>query len=153
MGACHNHRACKEDALADAQAICKQAGARFTKARQAVFEVIWGAHKALTAPEVMEKIGNSQPPITYRALDFLKQHGLIHHVASLNAYVGCVHAADNGHIGQLMVCTNCRLVLEAEPQEAIRELAKIARQKNFKVFQTHIEMLGFCAACVAEGAH
>ncbi len=33
------------------------------------------------------------PPTVYRALDFLLEHGFIHKLASINAYVGCHHPA------------------------------------------------------------
>lgn len=151
MSVCHNHHHCQEDALHLAEKICQKAGARFTQSRRDVFIALWGGHKALTAAEVMAKIGNNQPPITYRSLAFLKQYGLVHHIASLNAYVGCLHAQDEAHMGQMLVCTNCKTVLEVNPEEEGAILLKQAQANGFKVQHTHIEMLGLCKNC-ADGA-
>lgn len=147
MSHCEHHKLCKEDAMAAAEAVCAEAGARFTKSRREVFEALWGGHKALTAAEIMEKTGNKQPPMTYRSLEFLKEHGLIHHIASLNAYVGCLHADDDDHVGQMLVCTNCRTVTEVDPQDELKALFRAAKHENFNVQSTHIEMLGTCNAC------
>ena len=86
---CKNHQKCQKTALQEAQAYCTKKGLRFTEGRQEVFKLIWQGHKALSAAEIMEKLGNDQPPVTYRALEFLTKNGLVHHVVSLNAYVGC----------------------------------------------------------------
>lgn len=145
--ACHRHHICKEEALRAAENICMRQKARFTKARREVFEVLWEGHRALTAAEIMEKIGNNQPPITYRALEFLKEYGLIHHIASLNAYVGCIHTTEEAHIGHLMVCTACRRVEELEQKKPFTALFEGAQQKGFNVQYTHVEMLGTCAQC------
>ena len=147
MAGCHHHKLCREDALAAAEKVCAEVGARFTKSRREVFGALWGGHKALTAAEIMEKIGNSQPPMTYRSLEFLKQHGLIHHIASLNAYVGCLHAEEENHVGQMLVCTGCRTVTEVDPQDELQALFSAAKDENFNVQSTHIEMLGLCRNC------
>lgn len=143
----HTHQHCQSEALQVAQEICQQKGARFTAQRQRVFEILWQSHKAMTAAEVMAEMENKQPPITYRALDFLKEVGLIHHVASLNAFIGCVCAKDEGHIGQLLICTECKLVQELEPKEAMQSLNKTAQKVGFQPRKTYVEMLGLCADC------
>lgn len=147
MTACKHHKLCKEDALEAAEKVCAEAGARFTKSRREVFEALWGGHKALTAAEIMEKTGNTQPPMTYRSLEFLKEQGLIHHIASLNVYVGCLHAEEENHVGQMLVCTKCRTVTEVDPQDELKALFGAAKNENFNVHSTHIEMLGLCRAC------
>lgn len=147
MKTCANHRHCIETAKQTAVDVCAKMGARFTPQRENVFDIIWQSHKALTAAEIMAQMDNKKPPITYRALDFLKNAGLIHHITSLNAYVGCMHAHAGDHIGQMLICTNCQKVTELEPEKPIEGLLKQANQTGFKATQTHIEMLGLCADC------
>lgn len=142
----HNHRDCQADAMAAAEALCAARGLKFTDSRRRVFDIIWQSHKALSAAEIMAALGNSQPPTTYRALDFLAANGLVHHVSSLNAYVGCPHPAE-GHVGQLLICTECRSVTELEPDETAAGLVRAAGRQGFGVAQTHIEMLGRCREC------
>jgi Fur family zinc uptake transcriptional regulator len=149
MSTCASHTHCTHTALADAEAICASHGLKFTAQRRKVFSIIWGSHKALTAAEIMAKLGNSQPPITYRALEFLEQSRLIHHVTSLNAYVGCTHLAQQHHVGQLLICQSCHTVQELEQEKTMGALEKAAKTKGFHVTHAHIELLGLCPACTA----
>jgi len=142
-----NHNLCKSSALLAAEKICEQLGARFTQHRRRVFEIVWQSHKAMSAADIMIEMDNKQPPITYRALDFLKSAGLIHHITSLNAYIGCMHAKNPDHVGQLLICTKCNNVAELEPKEAVKELIEQAKQQGFSTQITHIEMLGTCNEC------
>ena len=144
---CTHHRHCQQTALRQARALCAARGARFTPHRQKVLEILWQSHKALTAAEIMQKMGTTQPPIIYRALDFLKDAGLVHPVNSLNAYIGCLHGDKGGHTGQLLICQTCRTVEELVPDDALQALQSAAKQRGFTVRQAAIEMLGECAAC------
>jgi len=149
MMTCQQHQHCQKEALQSAEHICAGLGAKFDGHRRRIFDIIWESHRALTAAEIMEKLGNKQPPITYRALEFLKQAGLIHHITSLNAYVGCMHPKKSDHVGQLLICTSCHDVTELMPEGAIKMLQKEALATGFIPTQTHIEMLGVCEKCGA----
>lgn len=149
MAKTHNHQNCQHNAMAVAEHYCAENGLRFTDMRRRVFEIIWQSHKALTATEIMALLDNKQPPITYRALEFLQANGLIHHVASLNAYIGCAHPDSANHVGQLLICTTCRNVTELEPQKPLVGLFKAAGDQGFNIRHTHIEMLGTCRICVS----
>lgn len=146
----HNHDACVREALAEARAICQDHNARLTPVRQRVLELIWESHKPLGAYDllaVLAKEGhNAAPPTVYRALDFLQQHGLVHRIASLNAFTGCTHAGER-HTGMFLICTQCRNVheLASSPvSEAIRESAK---SEGFQPSETTIEVAGLCPRC------
>jgi Fur family zinc uptake transcriptional regulator len=144
----HHHDRCIQDALARAEQHCTQKGLRFTDLRRKVFSVLWNSHRAMTASDVMDVLGRDQPPLTYRALDFLKEQKLVHYVASLNAYVGCIHPS-TAHVGQLFICSSCRDVLELEcPVPLQRDINQNALTHGFQVQKTVIEILGLCASCV-----
>lgn len=145
---CTDHKHCLHTALENAEAYCESHGLRFTEHRRRVFEILWQSHRALTAADIMTKLGNSQPPITYRALDFLTQHGLVHHVASMGAYVGCNHPHAHGlHMGQLLICESCHDVQELEQEKPSLDLTLAAKAQGFRVSHGHIELLGRCANC------
>ena len=146
MAGC-KHQHCQQQALQAAEALCRSRSVRFTGHRRQVLEILWQSHRAWTAAEIMAEMGTTQPPITYRALAFLKEQGLIHHITSLNAYIGCPHAAEGKHVGQLLICTHCRQVMELAPGHAATELAAAAKAQGFVPVATQIEMLGLCAAC------
>lgn len=146
MTHCQHHH-CQQEALQAAEKICAQIGARFTDHRRDVFNIIWQNHKALTAADIMAALGNKQPPITYRALTFLKEAGLIHHITTLNAYVGCLHPSNSNHVGQMLICAECKNVTELIPVTTLKKLEQEAKDIGFTTAQTHIEMIGICKDC------
>ena len=151
----HNHDACVQDALADARAICQSRNARLTPIRQRVLELIWQSHKPLGAYDLLgvltQEGHNAAPPTVYRALDFLQQHGLVHRIASLNAFIGCNHARER-HTGMFLICQECRNVLELAPAEVTDAVAQAAAGQGFLPTDTTIEVAGLCPRCQAERA-
>jgi Fur family zinc uptake transcriptional regulator len=143
----HHTHACADQAFAQAEAYCAAQGLRFTPLRQQVFGIVWRSHKAISAMEVLAALGaDAKPPTAYRALEFLQQHGLIHQVASLNAFVGC-HMPGSGHTGQLLICRDCRTVTELDVTNLAKKLGQQAAAHGFTVRSNHIELLGTCGAC------
>ena len=52
-------------------------------------------HRALGAYAILDRLRDagfgSQPPVAYRALDFLVENGFVHKIERLNAFVACSH--------------------------------------------------------------
>ncbi|HST67704.1 MAG TPA: ATP-binding cassette domain-containing protein, partial [Mycobacteriales bacterium] len=58
--------------------------------------------------------GARPAPITiYRALDFLREQGLVHRIESRNAFIACVHNHDSGDPVVFLICETCGTVGEA----------------------------------------
>src|ERR1700747_2134269 len=76
----HDHRQCVHDALAQAETLCGQRGARLTPLR----ERSCPSHQPLGAYELLDKLTEDgrkpAPPTVYRALEFLLEQGLIHRI-------------------------------------------------------------------------
>src|ERR1051325_1200382 len=89
----HDHARCTADAMAHAEALCAERGERLTPMRRRVVEGLSASQKPLGAYEIMDQVARSGPrpaPITvYRALDFLRENGLVHRIESRNAFVAC----------------------------------------------------------------
>ena len=66
---------------------------RLTPIRRKVLEALAASHKPLGAYDIMDAVGGPRPaPITvYRALEFLIALGLVHRIASRNAFLACVN--------------------------------------------------------------
>jgi len=141
---CPNHATCQTNAMAQAESFCAANNLRLTDTRRAVLSIIWQSHQALTAHQIMDALGNTQPPITYRALQFLQGAGLIHHIASMGAYIGCPHVGED-HTGQLVICKHCRTVTELHTP--LEKLHTAASAHGFRVESSHIELLGTCQTC------
>ena len=74
--------------------LCAARAQRLTPMRRQVLEALLASHKPLGAYEIIERLADKRrpAPITvYRALDFLRDNGLVHRIESRNAFVACVH--------------------------------------------------------------
>ena len=146
----HDHAHCVEHALADARDICKRSGARLTPIRERVLQLIWQSHQPLGAYELLAALSQdghqAAPPTVYRALDFLQQHGLVHRIASLNAFVGCPHAG-RAHTGCFLICQSCRNVLELTDKEISAAIEQQSQRQGFKIDHVIVEIAGQCPAC------
>lgn len=151
----HNHDACVRDALAEARAICQSRNARLTPIRQRVLELIWESHKPLGAYDLLGVLAqeghNAAPPTVYRALDFLQQHGLVHRIASLNAFTGCNHAHER-HTGMFLICQGCRNVHELTSEDVSGAVAAASAEQGFVPTETTIEVAGLCPRCQTQQA-
>ena len=146
----HDHRRCVDGILAYAARLCERRKARLTAMRRRVLEVVAESHAAIGAYEIMDRLagdGKRPAPITvYRALDFLIDHGLVHRLASLNAYVACCHAsADHG--AQFLICTGCGTIGEMTDQAVDRAIAGAASDVGFQVSAPVVEVAGLCVNC------
>ncbi|MDX5439611.1 MULTISPECIES: Fur family transcriptional regulator [Marinobacter] len=152
----HNHEACVSQALADARAICRQQNARLTPIRERVLELIWQSHKPLGAYDILAMLGteghNAAPPTVYRALDFLLQYGLVHRIASLNAFTGCTHAGEH-HRGTFLICRQCSNVLELDVPEVMGAVEAAAAAVAFRPEEVTLEIAGLCPRCQGGSGH
>ena len=86
------------------------------------------------------------PPTVYRALDFLLDNGLVHRIASLNAFVGCNHP-EHAHQGQFLICRKCHAAIELEQSSISDAIIQSAADVGFKVEGQTVEVVGLCAGC------
>ena len=153
----HDHDRCTADALAHAEALCASRAQRLTPLRRQVLEVQLESHKPLGAYEIIDRaaVTNARPaPITiYRALDFLRDNGLVHRIESRNAFVACVNNHASGDLVVFLICENCGEVGEAPSAAVADQLKSAARAAGFTPKAPVIEIGGVCANCrrAAEG--
>ncbi|QBM18763.1 zinc uptake regulation protein [Marinobacter sp. JH2] len=152
----HNHQACVSQALTDAQEICRQQNARLTPIRERVLELIWQSHKPLGAYDILAQLGaeghKAAPPTVYRALDFLLQHGLVHRISSLNAFIGCTHAGEH-HRSTFLICRECGIVLELAIDTVTEAIESAAKAEAFQVEDITLEISGLCPSCQGNAGH
>lgn len=146
----HDHSECIESALAAAEETCRRRGLRFTPIRRRVLELIWQNHEPVGAYHLLDQLSRdgrrAMPPTVYRALEFLVEAGLVHRLATLNAFVGCAHP-DHAHQGQFLICRDCRRVVEMESARVGRSLRREAEALGFSVEEQSIELTGLCPDC------
>jgi Fur family transcriptional regulator, zinc uptake regulator len=146
----HDHSTCIKDALGAADAYCYREGLQFTKTRRRVLELLLKEHKALGAYDILANLSKeglgSQPPIVYRALDFLVTNGLAHKIEKLNAYSACSHPGET-HAPVFMICRKCNGVVEARTAPLRGFLGTAAKAAGFLIERTVIEAEGLCPSC------
>ncbi len=125
-------------------------GHRLTDPRRYTLDIIAGAAKPLTAYDVLdalgEKLDKPKPPTAYRALEFLVEHGFVHRIESLNAYVTC--AENHKHKGsQFMICDICGRAEEVHLCHIPEGLSKQASGKGFTLSHWNAELHGRCGKC------
>jgi Fur family zinc uptake transcriptional regulator len=147
----HDHNRCTADALAHAEALCAARSQRLTPLRRHVLEVLLESHKPLGAYEIMDRAatGGERPaPITiYRALDFLRENGLVHRIESRNAFVACVNNHQSGDLVVFLICERCGAVGEAPSAAVAGELKTASRAAGFTPKAPVIEIGGICFHC------
>jgi Fur family zinc uptake transcriptional regulator len=149
--AAHDHAHCASDALIRAEAVAEAAGARLTPVRRRVLEILLEDHRALGAYDVLRRLtaegfGN-QPPVAYRALEFLVEHGLAHRIQRLNAFTACTHVGE-AHAPAFLICRVCSVVAEADAGPARKALEAGAANLGFRIERSTLEAVGLCPACI-----
>ncbi len=151
----HDHGHCIDTALAQAERLCLNRGARLTDLRRQVLELIWRRHEPVGAYDLLEELRTNHrraaPPTIYRALDFLIEQGLVHRIESLNAYVGCPHP-DQTHVGQFLICTGCGSIGEMDDGVLAQMITEHAAKLGFRVERQTVEVRGRCGTCQAAPA-
>lgn len=146
----HDHDACIARTLAAAEAHCADAKLQFTPIRRRVLEILVSGHKALGAYDILAQLASegygSQPPVVYRALDFLVRIGFVHRIERLNAYVACAHPGA-GHAPVFMICRSCAAIAEAEAAPGTGALADAATNAGFRIERAVVEAEGLCPDC------
>src|SRR5689334_25009015 len=142
----HDHARCTADAMAHAETLCAERGERLTPMRRRVLEVLAASHKPLGAYEIMDQVARSGPrpaPITvYRALDFLRENGLVHRIESRNAFVACGHNHGSNDPVVFLICEKCGAVGETAGAAVAETIRSASRAAGFTPKTPVIEITG-----------
>lgn len=151
----HDHSACITHGVEAAEAQCLQQGLKLTPVRRRVLEILLSEHRAMGAYEVLDILRaeglGSQPPVAYRALDFLVGNGFAHRVERLNAFIACTHS-DSAHTPAFLICRECTLVVETDSALPRQALASAAGDLGFTIERAAVEAEGLCPACARSDA-
>ena len=148
----HDHARCIEEALREAREVCEAHRVRFTALRERVLEIVWQSHRPLGAYTILDTLAGEgrspAPPTVYRALDFLLEQGLVHRLASLNAFIGCARPGHPG-TGQFLICRDCGAAAELNDAGIEREIGRSASARGFAAHHHTIEVSGLCRNCAS----
>lgn len=144
----HDHSSCIAQTVQEVEAHCAAEQLQLTPVRRRVLEILLQKHHALGAYEILDVLRveglGSQPPVAYRALDFLVKHGFAHRIEKLNAFVACTHPGED-HAPAFLICRDCHCVAEARGARVA--LDDSARQSGFAIERATLEFEGLCPNC------
>ena len=147
----HDHDACIAEGLARAETICRSRRERLTENRRQVFELLLAEHRPAGAYDILERFDwqgrRPAPAQIYRALAFLETMGLVHRIASRNAYVACSGQGE-GHGTVFLVCEECGTVAEPSAAGLGRSVHELAGTSGFELRSHSLEVVGRCPECV-----
>ena len=133
--------------------VCAERGLRLTPLRERVLRLVTESSRPVKAYDLLDQIrddkGPAAPPTVYRALDFLLEHGFIHRLASVNAFVGC-HMPRVQHSVPFLICDRCHAAVELEDERVTSLLVEQARALGFRPQAQTLEVHGLCARCSDE---
>jgi len=144
----HDHGSCASAAITHAEQLCAARAQRLTPMRRHVLETLLASHKPLGAYEIMQRLADHPAPITiYRALDFLRDNGLVHRIESRNAFVACVHEHAGSDPVVFLICERCGAVGEAPGGTVAEALKSSCSAASFAPKSPVIEIAGICSHC------
>lgn len=133
---------------------CERRGLRLTPIRAHALQLIADAGRPVKAYDLLDQMkethDSAAPPTVYRALDFLLEHGFIHKLASINAFVGCHHPGAEAHAVPFLICDRCQSATELEDEDIVASLDRRARALGFVPQAQTLEVHGICAECAKQ---
>ena len=139
-------------ALARADTACRSRGARLTPIRRKVLEALYATHRPVGAYDIADTLSlpgsRRLAPITiYRALDFLIEQGLVHRLASRNAFIACPHGHDPDELVAFLICEGCGGVDELSSKGVSSAVSGLLHAQGFEPQLQLLEIAGRCAHC------
>jgi Fur family zinc uptake transcriptional regulator len=127
---------------------------KLTPSRQLVLDKLCAAGRPVGAYEMIDilaaETGKRPAPVSvYRALDFLLENGLVHRLASRNAYMACAHQHGRSAPVAFLICEKCGRVTEATSPEIDEGLDRLAQDSGFVAQAQVVEITGRCKDCAA----
>lgn len=121
---------------------------RWTRQREAVYEVIQQAEKHLTAQEIYDRVRERLPGIAYgtvyNALAYLQEAGL---VRTLNVGGGPTLYDRRVERHDHVVCRRCGKVVDYLWQDWEAAIERVAQETGFYIEAAHVLFQGLCSEC------
>jgi Fur family transcriptional regulator, zinc uptake regulator len=141
-------------AVDTALALCRENRISLTPGRRRILEILAREGRPLGAYEMIDRVGEATgkrpaPISIYRALDFLLENGLIHRLASRNAYLACGHGHGAKEPIVFLICEVCGDVVEATSPAMRGILGALAKEAKFSPRAQVMEVAGRCRTCTA----
>jgi Fur family ferric uptake transcriptional regulator len=126
---------------------------RLTAGRAQLIEVLAGADRPLTIPEILKRKRGLAQSSVYRNLVVLEEAKVVHRVVTANEFARYELAEDlTGRHHHHLVCSECGRVEDVPATPALeRSVAAAAtlaeRTSGFQTFHHRLDLVGVCSRC------
>lgn len=119
-----------------------------------ILSILRKDHRPRSAYDLIDELRSSgavAPATVYRALQRLMEHGYVHRLESLNAYLACSHSDCHEHTSSMFaICDDCGSVEELTDSAITAPALKWAKKNSFALQSMTYELRGICAQCAAQ---
>jgi Fur family zinc uptake transcriptional regulator len=133
-----------------AKRFCEAGKYRFTEPRERVLSLLASYSEPMGAYQILESLSSRteklSPPTVYRAVEFWHEHGFIHRVESMNAYIACCEHNHHENFC-IFICNECNTVVELNMQNFAPTIASDINHKHLTVTSSTTEIYGQCNKC------
>ncbi len=127
-----------------------ESGAKVTRARRAVLEVMADSRKHLSSTEIVARVLERAPSVgrasVFRTLDLLSRLAIVRPTFLSGRAPVYVLMSEDGHHAHI-VCPRCLNVIEIDECHLSHALNKIAQDHDIHVVGHLLEVYGLCAPC------
>ena len=130
----------------------RAAGLRYTRSRRQVVDVLAGADRPLTIPDILDQAECLAQSSAYRNLTELIDAGVVYRIVAGDEYSHFELAEDLTHHHHHLVCTRCGRVEDFVASEELEQnlhgaLDDAASSSGFTVQHHRLDLVGTCADC------
>lgn len=125
---------------------------RYTGARRSLVDVLAGAGRPLSIPEIVATSADLRQSSVYRNLAVLEQAGAVRRVQANDEHGRFELAEDLTEHHHHLVCTGCGTVTDFTAparleRTVLRAIEEVAAGTGFHPQSHRLDLLGLCAAC------
>src|SRR5688500_12246385 len=135
-----------DDLLRRAEDLCREKSLRLTPIRERVYRELVQTGGPVGAYDLVDRLSSDKKrlaPVTiYRALDFLRDAGLVHRLATQNSYIVSHGQPEVNAMKVMFVCTKTGKTVEVHSAEVAEAVKTAAEQAGFKSLSAFIEVEG-----------
>ena len=131
----------------------QSAGQRATPTRDALVDVLAGAGRPLTIPEILDADRDLAQSSVYRNLVLLEQSGVVHRIVTNAEFARFELAEDlTGDHHHHLICSSCGGVEDAPASAGIeravhKAIDEVERATGFRTTAHRIDLVGLCRDC------
>jgi Fur family zinc uptake transcriptional regulator len=136
----------EESLLRRADDLCRENNLRLTPIRERVYRELVQSGGPVGAYDLVDRLSSDKKrlaPVTiYRALDFLRDAGLVHRLATQNSYVVSHGQPEMNAMKVMFVDAKTGETVEIHSAEVAEAVKKAAEQAGFKSLSPFVEVEG-----------